>query len=255
MDQHTTAVQAEKMQNQKQGCCPAKQKKPKKPEATEINVCDKEKKSFLLFRTLKPYFNRQRELNSSWKRWKSEWMANSLGGASAGEKRWEGGGRSGGWVGGRGGGLDEPPSLAVALVQLVPGLGAGVAQGWHLVEQRVVGRLAEQRHQQGNAEASGALALHAHKQNERERVSDCHAVKLIFILSFKTSFPESHFLQFGIGIGIMCWSQRVHTKCSLLKKRRSDFSNAFTARALFVCTVVKKVWHLVNPISLIHHNH
>lgn len=68
---------------------------------------------------------------------------------------------------GCGRGLDEPPSLAVALVQLVPGLGAGVAQGRHLVEQRVVGRLAEQRHQQGDAEASGALALHAHKQNER----------------------------------------------------------------------------------------
>lgn len=81
------------------------------------------------------------------------------------------GGRWEGWrVGwGRGVCLDEPPSLAVALVQRVPGLGAGVAQGRHLVEQRVVGRLAEQRHQQGNAEAGGALALHAHKQNERRK--------------------------------------------------------------------------------------
>lgn len=55
--------------------------------------------------------------------------------------------------------LDEPPSLAVALVQLVAGLSAGVAQRRHLVEQGVVGRLAEQGHQQCNAEASGTLTL------------------------------------------------------------------------------------------------
>lgn len=31
--------------------------------------------------------------------------------------------------------LDEPPSLAVTLLQLLPGLGAGIAQGRYLVEQ------------------------------------------------------------------------------------------------------------------------
>lgn len=67
--------------------------------------------------------------------------------------------------------LDQPPSLAVALVQLVAGLGAGVGQRRHLVEQGVVGRLAEQRHQQGHAEASGALALHVAPPRE-ERMKD-----------------------------------------------------------------------------------
>lgn len=89
-------------------------------------------------------------------------MVNTLGGWQV-----ESDGReAGGWGGGC---LDEPPSLAVALVQQVPGLGAGVAQGRHLVEQRVVGRLAEQRHQQGNAEAGGALALHARTQAKRKK--------------------------------------------------------------------------------------
>lgn len=77
--------------------------------------------------------------------------------------------------------LDEPPSLAVAL-HLVLGLGAGVAQRRHLVQQGVVRRLAKQGHQQRNTEAGGSLALHAEAQ------CFTHHAKLILSVSLTESF-------------------------------------------------------------------
>lgn len=121
-------------------------------------------------------------------------MANSLGGLLACE-RW-----SEGWSATCSSVLDKPPSLAVALVQLVAGLGTGVPQWRHLVEQGVVWRLAKQGHQQGNAEASSALTLDTHHQYERKWwkeeamnniVSGCRC-KVIFILSFWTFCSESN---------------------------------------------------------------